>query len=196
MKSTTSFAQLLIALILAVVFVGCAQPCRAQAQSDVDKLKQIPVLVQQQKYAQARQLLNELRAAHPKSMGLEKLARELSPVWRLLPRHITAYTELSADDKKMVNDWNQQAQATPSFADLEKIRQFTLRNPNYPHGWVLQACLALNLNRDVEGKEAAQNLIDLGGANSLNPTFKALLVQLDQKGWLPNPEAIADASQN
>ena len=110
-----------------------------------------------------------------------------------MPRHITGYSELSADDRKSVDDWNKQTLTNPTFADLDQVRQFNLRNANYPHGWVLQAYLALKMDRETEGREAAQNLIELGGANSLNPTFRTLLVQLDEKGWLPKAQPTDDA---
>jgi hypothetical protein len=190
-KSPTNawFLTLALVALWAGKSLTCADAVPAANTVATAKLKEIPTLLAQNKYEEAHTILSQLREEYPKSIGLERLAKSLSPLWRLLPRHLTAYTELSVDDRQLVDGWNKDALSDATFAKLDAVQQFTLRNSDYPHGWVLQAYLALKLDKEPEGREAAQRLIDLGGANSLNPTFRALLVQLDEKGWLPDPAA-------
>jgi len=68
---------------------------------------------------------------------------------------------------------------------LLAARTFNLGNLTYAHGWLLQADVALALDREIEGRMAARRLMGLRVEESTNPKTLEIMSALEQRGWLP-----------
>lgn len=79
--------------------------------------------------------------------------------------------------------------ATDLFA---RVKEFNVRNPDFPGGWLLQVRMALGLDRLVEGGYAGQQLYTLGLARSINPEVIALFVALEKRRWMTKPPPRTD----
>lgn len=82
-----------------------------------------------------------------------------------------------------------QRAAQPADSDqlLTDVKAFTLDAPDFPGAWLLQARLALALDRALEGRIAARNLLQLGVLQTTDPWLAELMSSLDRKGWVPRP---------
>ena len=77
--------------------------------------------------------------------------------------------------------------AAPSPELLAQIKTFCREQPDFPGGWIVQARLALALNRPLEGSFAAQNLLALRITRSTEPSVISTMAALEEAGWLRRP---------
>ena len=170
--------------------LACAQAPPTKEEC-ARKIVEICNLVNQNDYANARLKLAELKAEFPGNRAVDKFSRTMIPLIGVPasttpPRPRISFFKLSPDDQKLIATIEQSARTAPSMDVLEIVKKFNLRNPDYPHGWIIQAYLALSLNREFEGRAAARNLEELGIGESIDPSMLSLMALLEKKGWLPD----------
>lgn len=77
----------------------------------------------------------------------------------------------------------------PDLEPLFKaVKRFNFENPNFFRGWMIQAQLALALDREIEGQIAARNLSELGAAESGSSEVAKVMAALSTKNWLSEPK--------
>jgi len=70
---------------------------------------------------------------------------------------------------------------------LEKSDDFANTHLAQTNIWVMRAAAAVELNRSVAAEQAARQLKALGMMESQEPKLRALIEQLERKGWTGNP---------
>ena len=71
---------------------------------------------------------------------------------------------------------------------FKEAKSFCVKHPDVAGAWLLQAQLALTLQRPLEGTFAAENLVALGALDSKDHNVIATLAALESAGWLkPRP---------
>lgn len=68
---------------------------------------------------------------------------------------------------------------------LGDVKEMMVRQPDFLAGWILQAHLALVLNRMPEGFTAAFNMKELGALESTSQEVQRLITLLNERGWWP-----------
>ncbi|MEI9962947.1 MAG: hypothetical protein WDM76_18075 [Limisphaerales bacterium] len=112
--------------------------------------------------------------------GAKRKARNtglLSPidkaVWASIESNARKYSVLG----------NQTVARTEVEELLTDVRKFLADQPDFFPGWVLQARLALALDRAPEGISAGINLNQLGVSGTAEPAVTRTVEQLGQRGW-------------
>ncbi len=67
---------------------------------------------------------------------------------------------------------------------LPRVKALTIDAPDYPRAWLMQARLALLLNRPLEGRIAGRNLHLLDADSSRSAAVQRTLRLLRTKGWM------------
>lgn len=75
-----------------------------------------------------------------------------------------------------------------------RVKQFNLQHLDFTGGWLLQARMALALDRSVEGGYAGQQLYALGLSRSINSEVINLFVALEERRWLTPPPPASTAA--
>ena len=70
---------------------------------------------------------------------------------------------------------------------LRDVKRLNVRQPDFAPGWLMQAELALLLDRPLEGWAAARNLLELGIEQTVDPDVLAVVAELEHRGWTPEP---------
>ena len=70
---------------------------------------------------------------------------------------------------------------------LADIKPITAEINNYPRLWLIQAQLALVLERGIDARIAARHLARLRAEQSLHPLYQSVIAGLNQGGYWPAP---------
>lgn len=138
--------------------------------------------------------------------GLAKVLAELAgPSLAPLPpeeakgaRRRVAFQDLPPLERLEITALNKQALGLASIPDpvarrrktetlFAELKRFNLQNTNYFRGWLMQANLAMVLDREIEGQIAARHLLELGVRESRSPDVIEVMARFEKKGWLPTP---------
>ena len=143
--------------------------------------------------------LRELDAKHPGHPDVQRLLGEITPVLaQITPgakppaaavpasaRRPKRLAELPAFEQTQFRLFVKQAQAKRELpALLKDVKAFCVQHPDFAGGWLLQAQLALALQRPLEGSYAAQNLMALGAPASTDRGVIATMAALEEAGWV------------
>lgn len=207
------FALVFTAALLAQTPSATPPAAATPAQAPDDMTRKITELVHAGRYVEAQQLTTGLLVAYPNDERLIKakaLIDQLlaaSPVPNATPQPATAAPSITAEGDELTGmdrvDYNalvelaREAQQTTDPTEQNKLltqfmsqsQVFLQKHPKQLLLWQLRAACAIAFNQPLDGYEAGQKLLAVGGADSNDPSLQRILGQLRNKGWLNLEEA-------
>ncbi len=184
-----------IILVLIFLMLGLsANPLCADVP--VAAQKEIDQLVQQDKFTEALAKVAALLKDEPADKDLLDLKAQLEKS----TKHVAclekpAVSKLEMAEIKMIyKDAMAQPEDSPERAKfmrelLDKSAPLVKRDEKLMDLWAARGQAALDLNRPLEGNDAATHLMNLGAAESDNESLVVILASLKRKGWLDANEA-------
>jgi hypothetical protein len=196
-----------LALVLAAIaLLSACRPTPPPSPTVAEAMPAILRKIENLELPAAYVALKELSREHPNDPDVKRLLADLTPVLAALVPDATGpssgpsdpsppgtrpalrFAELPALAQTQFTLFAKQSRAPDVLpALLQQIKAFCREHPDFPGGWLLQARVALALQRPLEGTYAAQNLLALGVTRSTEPSIIATMSALEDAGWLPRP---------
>lgn len=158
-----------------------------------ESVAQALAFARQHRYEEAVALLDPLVEKNPSSASLREFRDDLKAMIYveeagLLPvRTRKSFDDLTSAQKSRIVVLSRavaNANGTNSPDLMKRVKAITLDVPDYPRVWLMQARLALILDRALEGRIAARNLAELRAEESQDASVQATLKLLRERGWV------------